>query len=113
MRSYICINTYVYTYAYTYKLGPLNGRRARRPPISIPPRLANEEPVVQPGRGVVAAALAAVALLLVLLCLREEVSPDTWFHLAAGRWIVDHGAVPTTNVFLALHRDHPFFDHEW
>jgi tetratricopeptide (TPR) repeat protein len=64
-------------------------------------------------------AQAALALLVLALCFREEPSPDTYFHLAAGRRIVAHGLlpwsweIPRTNVYLQFCRDHPFVDHEW
>lgn len=54
----------------------------------------------------------AIGVLLVAWCLREDVQPDLYFHLAAGRWILAHG-IPHTNVFLAPFPDHPFVDHEW
>src|SRR5690606_5834222 len=54
----------------------------------------------------------AAALLLVAWCLREDVQPDLYFHLAAGRLLHEEG-LPDRNVFLGLHRDHPFVDHEW
>lgn len=56
--------------------------------------------------------VVASALLLVAWCLREDVQPDTYFHLAAGRWIWEHG-LPHSNVFLAPYPDHAFVDHEW
>jgi tetratricopeptide (TPR) repeat protein len=51
-------------------------------------------------------------LLLVAWCLREDVQPDLYFHLAAGRWILAHGP-PHTNVFLGVFPEHAFVDHEW
>lgn len=63
-------------------------------------------------RWLVAAGLS-LAVLVLSLCLREDPSPDTWFHLAAGRGIVAHGAIPRTNVYLAFERDHAFVNHEW
>lgn len=66
------------------------------------------------GKAVVASRLlaAAVAVLLVAWCLREDVQPDLYFHLAAGRLLWRAG-LPDRNVFLAVHPDHPFVDHEW
>jgi tetratricopeptide (TPR) repeat protein len=61
-----------------------------------------------PGRALV----VAVALLLTAWCLREDVQPDLYFHLAAGRWIWEHG-LPHSNVFLSAHPEHAFVDHEW
>lgn len=56
--------------------------------------------------------LVAVACLVVAWCLREDVQPDLYFHLAAGRTIWSEG-LPTQNVFLAPHPEHAFVDHEW
>ncbi|MGE0707100.1 MAG: tetratricopeptide repeat protein [Planctomycetota bacterium] len=67
----------------------------------------------QPRRDPLAVALVvATGLLLAAWCLREDVQPDLYFHLAAGRWIWEHG-LPQRNVFLAPHPDHRFVDHEW
>ncbi|MCA8924906.1 MAG: hypothetical protein KDD82_24055, partial [Planctomycetes bacterium] len=57
------------------------------------------------------AALGA-ALLLVAWCAREDVQPDLYFHLACGRWILEHG-FPRANVFLDPSLTHPFVDPEW
>lgn len=56
--------------------------------------------------------IGSVALLVVAWCLREDVQPDLYFHLAAGRSIWSEG-LPDHNVFLAPHPDHAFVDHEW
>jgi tetratricopeptide (TPR) repeat protein len=56
--------------------------------------------------------LVATAILVLAWCLREDVQPDLYFHLAAGRTIWSDG-LPTQNVFLAPHPDHEFVDHEW
>ena len=38
---------------------------------------------------------------------------DTSWHLAAGRWIVAHGAVPTTDPFSYTFLGKPWTAHEW
>ena len=38
---------------------------------------------------------------------------DTYLHLAVGRWIIDHGAVPVTDPFSATVAGAPFTAHEW
>ncbi len=60
----------------------------------------------------VAAALS-LALLVLALSFREDPSPDTWFHLAAGRRIVSEHHIPRTNEFLEFHQGYPYVDHEW
>src|SRR5690349_4150504 len=39
---------------------------------------------------------AAVVGLTALLAFRRIEEPDTWWHLAVGRWIAEHHAVPRT-----------------
>ncbi len=38
---------------------------------------------------------------------------DTWWHLAAGRWIVEHLAIPGTDVLSHTVRDHTWINLEW
>ena len=38
---------------------------------------------------------------------------DTFWHLATGRWIIDHLAVPATDPFSFTAGDRPWFAHEW
>lgn len=38
---------------------------------------------------------------------------DTFFHLAAGRWIREHAALPSVDPFSFTHRGAPWLDHSW
>jgi hypothetical protein len=38
---------------------------------------------------------------------------DPFWHLAAGRWILEHRTVPTTDPFRFTHQGAPWVDHEW
>jgi hypothetical protein len=38
---------------------------------------------------------------------------DTWWHLAAGNWILAHGAVPSRDVFTYTFAGTPWQAHEW
>ncbi len=38
---------------------------------------------------------------------------DTFWHLAAGRWILEHGAVPRLDPFRFTSHHTPWVDHEW
>ena len=58
------------------------------------------------------ARMATVALAAVL-AFRPIDDFDTWWHLAAGRWIVGHGAVPATDTLSHTVRDHPWINLEW
>ncbi len=39
--------------------------------------------------------------------------PDTYWHLAAGRWMIEHGTVPTTDPFSFSMLGAPWTAHEW
>lgn len=39
--------------------------------------------------------------------------PDTYWHVAAGRWILDHGAIPFQDPFSHTMRGAPWTAHEW
>lgn len=41
------------------------------------------------------------------------VDPDYWWHLAAGRWMLDHGRVATTDPFSFTHGGQSWYAHEW
>ena len=56
------------------------------------------------------AAAGLVALLAAVLAWRQEVSLDLGFHLASGRWILEHGAWPETDPFTYTVADHPYID---
>lgn len=57
-------------------------------------------PETWPGWLVFWLSLAAVGLLAFLLAHVEIFSPDIGFHLNHGRWIVEHGRVPTQHPYL-------------
>ncbi len=42
----------------------------------------------------------------------KVLDPDTWWHLATGRWIFAHG-LPETNTFSFTYPDHPWKHVEW
>lgn len=60
--------------------------------------------------------LALVALLSfpAVACLRAPLAdPDLWWHLAAGEWIVRHGAVPWTDPFSFTAAGHEWIAYSW
>jgi len=48
---------------------------------------------------VTAAAVCCVAFALGLVALRSEWDVDIFWHIAAGRWILEHRALPSTDIF--------------
>src|SRR5215471_4640808 len=63
--------------------------------------------------------LAGAALLLTLVAhavyasLGTVTGADMWWHLASGRYIVEHRAVPGTDVFSFTAAGRPWHNHEW
>ena len=71
-------------------------------------------PLVERPRIAVHAALAS-GLLILLLTMGDRLlgDPDTQWHIAVGRWIVAHGAVPTTDLFSYTYAGAPWIAKEW
>jgi len=65
---------------------------------------------VKPARPVVAAAIAATGFVAGLFRIFDG---DIFWHLASGRWIVAHGAVPRVDPFRFSAAGLPWVDHEW
>jgi hypothetical protein len=57
--------------------------------------------------------LAAALLLAAVPCLDVLGDPDVWWHLRLGRWILDHLAVPHTELFTYTAQGAPMTAHEW
>src|SRR5579885_3508678 len=59
----------------------------------------------------------ALAALLAAPLIRQiagpSIDPDYWWHLATGRWILDHHRVPTTDPFSYTHLGQTWYAHEW
>ena len=56
---------------------------------------------------------AAIVACAAMLALRKLDDFDTWWHLAAGRWIAANGAVPATDTLSHTVRAHPWIDMQW
>jgi len=41
------------------------------------------------------------------------IDPDLWWHLQSGKWIVEHGTLPTTDPFSAYGEDKPWIVYSW
>jgi hypothetical protein len=59
------------------------------------------------------AAQVAVALTAFALGFHKVDDFDTWWHLAAGRWIATHGAIPATDTLSHTVPDHPWINLQW
>ncbi|HEX3606717.1 MAG TPA: hypothetical protein VH134_12390 [Candidatus Dormibacteraeota bacterium] len=59
------------------------------------------------------ALLAAALLLAAVPCLDVLGDPDVWWHLRAGRWMLDHLAVPHQELFTYTAAGAPWTAHEW
>ena len=58
--------------------------------------------------------VAFLVLLPVFAAFRLPVrDPDLWWHLAQGRWILEHGEVPWTDVFSYTAAGHPWIAYSW
>ena len=60
-------------------------------------------------------ALAALATLCgaTAWLLPEADGADLWWHMAAGRWVITHGAVPLQDMFTHTEFGQDWADHEW
>lgn len=58
-------------------------------------------------------ACVAVILSAFALSFRKISDFDTWWHLAAGRWIATQGAIPATDTLSHTVRDHPWINLQW
>jgi len=56
---------------------------------------------------------AGIYALLLIVGERLLNDPDTYWHIATGRWIWAHGAVPTTDPFSHTLAGAPWLAHEW
>jgi tetratricopeptide (TPR) repeat protein len=59
------------------------------------------------------AASAFVAVFAGIMAFRKVDDFDTWWHLAAGRWIAAHHAIPSTDTLSHTVRDHAWINLQW
>lgn len=55
----------------------------------------------------------ACAMLALIPCVDVLGDPDVWWHLRAGRWMLDHHAIPRAELFSYTAAGHPWTAHEW
>jgi hypothetical protein len=60
------------------------------------------------------AILASIYLIPAIWILQPVIiDPDIWWHLQAGKWIREHGALPTTDPFSAYGEGKPWIAYSW
>jgi hypothetical protein len=57
--------------------------------------------------------LGGVMIVILSLFVAGEQDPDFWWHLRIGRWMVDHGRLPSTDIFTHTVPGHVWTDHEY
>ena len=59
------------------------------------------------------AVILAVMVAMLPLVFRRVGDADYWWHIVTARWIVDHHALPTHDIYTYTVNSHPWTDHEW
>jgi hypothetical protein len=57
--------------------------------------------------------LTALYVLPVVWAIMPIIDPDIWWHLRTGRWIVEHGTVPTVDWFSSVGMGKPWVAYSW
>ena len=56
---------------------------------------------------------AVVTALIALLSFHRVAGTDIWYHMAAGRWMLDHHAIPRHNLFMYTYPHTPWVAHAY
>jgi hypothetical protein len=57
--------------------------------------------------------LGSVLIVTLALFVSAEQDPDFWWHMRIGRWMVEHGRLPSTDIFTFTVPNHVWTDHEY
>ena len=57
--------------------------------------------------------LGGVMIVILVLFVGVEQDPDFWWHLRIGRWMAEHGHLPTQDLFTFTVSSHVWTDHEY
>ncbi|TMD99912.1 MAG: hypothetical protein E6I72_00080, partial [Chloroflexi bacterium] len=57
--------------------------------------------------------LGGVMVVILSLFIGAEQDPDFWWHLRIGRWMVDNGRLPSSDIFTFTAAGHVWTDHEY
>jgi len=50
---------------------------------------------------------------ILAICIGPVQDPDFWWHVRIGQWMVDHGRLPSTDIFTYTVPNHVWTDHEY
>ncbi len=57
--------------------------------------------------------LGGVMTIVLVLFIGVEQDPDFWWHLRIGRWMIENGRLPTSDIFTFTATGHVWTDHEY
>jgi hypothetical protein len=57
--------------------------------------------------------LGSVMIILLVPFIAAQQDPDFWWHLRIGRWMVENGRLPSTDIFTFTVPNHVWTDHEY
>ncbi len=59
--------------------------------------------------------IITILYLIPAICILQPTifDPDIWWHLQTGKWIMEHGTVPTTDPFSIVGEGKPWFAYSW
>src|SRR4029077_5449020 len=57
--------------------------------------------------------IGGVMIVIASLFATAEQDPDFWWHLRVGRWMVENGRLPSTDLFTFTVPTHVWTDHEY
>ena len=88
--------------------------KPRDPAAPMTMSVANTTEAASPMRGLLPLWVGAgIYALLVLAGNRLLIDPDTMWQITVGQWIIDHRAVPQTDVYSFTMRDQPWISTQW
>ncbi|NCU85123.1 MAG: hypothetical protein EBV57_03830 [Betaproteobacteria bacterium] len=81
----------------------------------MPPIAAQTDTLATPRAWITWPLLAALAAAMLFIGrgVNVFIDPDSYWHLAAGRWIIEHRTIPTTDPFSWTFAGSPWLAHEW
>src|SRR5437879_12104476 len=57
--------------------------------------------------------LGGVMSVILVLFIGPEQDPDFWWHLRIGRWVVENGMLPSTDIFTVSASSYVWTDHDY